>query len=218
MKMFASLLNKHWSKELPDEGKEVIRKITLASNRMGQLIREVLEYSKIAYSTKEFVPIDLHGVLQNVLGDLDLLLEESGTVVEYKGRLPVIEAIPLQMHQLFYNLVNNAVKFRKEGVPSRIRISAAPLSLEEVAELPDLASNEDYITISFSDDGIGFDQQFAEQIFQIFERLHSTDEYEGTGVGLALCKKIVENHRGHIIATSKDGEGAQFRVVLPVAQ
>ncbi len=218
MKMFASLLHKHWSGAISDEGREIIGKITRASDRMGQLIREVLEYSKIAYSTKEFMSTDLHQVLQNVLGDLDLLLNESGAALEYEGKLPVIEAIPLQMHQLFYNLIANAVKFRKEGTSPAIRISAGSLSAAEVKEYPELAQDEAYMRISVSDHGIGFDPQFAEQIFQIFERLHTVEEYEGTGVGLALCKKIVENHRGHISAMSKEGEGAEFTVVFPLNQ
>ncbi len=120
--------------------------------------------------------------------------------------------------QLFYNLLTNALKFRREGVKPEVRISAAPVPASDIATYPFLQQDKRYLEITVADNGIGFDQQFAEQIFQIFERLHSVDEFEGTGVGLALCKKIVENHGGHIFASAKEGKGASFHILLPVSQ
>ena len=217
LRFFASVLQR-FQNELPDEGKEILSKIQLTSDRMSLLIREMLQYSKVAYGIKEFSPTDLHGVLKNVLNDLELLLQETGATIAYDEALPQIDAIPLQMNQLFYNLLTNALKFRKAGVAPVIRISVSPLSDDAIKKYEELSESKTYVEIRFSDNGIGFDEQFAEQIFEIFERLHSTEEYEGTGVGLALCKKIAENHGGHIFATSKNGEGAAFIIMLPVSQ
>jgi two-component system CheB/CheR fusion protein len=122
------------------------------------------------------------------------------------------------MNQLFYNLLTNALKFHKEETSPLIAISSRALSGDEIKSDSNLQTNLSYIEIVITDNGLGFEQQFARQIFQLFERLYSADEFEGTGVGLALCKKIVENHQGHIFAKSTEGEGAAFYVVLPVTR
>jgi PAS domain S-box-containing protein len=217
LKLFTSVLQR-FQQNLPEEAKEVIAKIGTTSERMSQLIREVLQFSKIAYAPKEFVRTDLQAVLENVMNDLELLFKETGARIDCHDRLPEIDAIPLQMNQLFYNLLTNAVKFRKEDVKPVVTISATQLQDEHVKNHPHLQSKRNYIEIVFADNGIGFDPQYAEQIFQIFERLHSVDEFEGTGVGLALCKKIIENHSGHIYAVSSEGAGAAFHILLPVKQ
>ncbi|HVF95729.1 MAG TPA: PAS domain-containing protein, partial [Flavisolibacter sp.] len=218
IKLFASVIEKNWTALLPAEGRNVIQKIMIASDRMSQLIREVLQYSKIAYGEKNFIYAELYPVLQNVLSDLDLLLEDAGAVVDYPASLPVVEAIPLQMHQLFYNLLTNAVKFRTKEEKLLIQISANAVPAETLREFPDLRQDKSYVEVVVSDNGIGFEQEYADQIFQIFERLHSVEDYEGTGVGLALCKKIVENHSGHIYAVSGGGKGASFHILLPEKQ
>jgi PAS domain S-box-containing protein len=217
LKLFASVLHR-FRQKLPDEGKEIISKIGITADRMSQLIREVLQFSKIAYAPKEFTVTDLDEVLQNVVSDLELLLKESGATITHDDELPKIDAIPLQMNQLFYNLLTNAIKFRKEDIKPIITITAALLPHHQLPKHPELRSGKNYIEIVVSDNGIGFDAVYAEQIFQIFERLHSVDEFEGTGVGLALCKKIVENHSGHIYAVSQEGAGAAFHILLPVKQ
>jgi two-component system CheB/CheR fusion protein len=152
------------------------------------------------------------------MGDLDLLVSETKAELVYNEPLPQIDAIPLQMNQLFYNLLTNAIKFRQETVAPRIIITSQLLGAEDVKKYADLKADGQHIEIQVTDNGIGFDQQFGEQIFQIFERLHTPDEFEGTGVGLALCKQIVENHHGHLFAKSKENEGASFFVILPVNQ
>jgi two-component system CheB/CheR fusion protein len=218
IKLFASILSNRFAQSLPDEGKDVVQKMATTVERMGNLIREVLKYSKIAYGVREFSPTNLDEVLKNVLTDLDLLLQETGAQIQYPEPLPVIDAMPPQVNQLFYNLLTNAVKFRKPDTAPVIRITHKLLSEEEAGKHAELKLHGQFLEIVFADNGIGFDQQFAEQIFQIFERLHSTDEYEGTGVGLALCKKIVENHYGHIFAMAQEGGGAAFHVILPLHQ
>ena len=216
IKTFAAVLQKTYSVDLPGEGKDVIGKIRLSADRMSQLIREVLEYSKLTHGSREFISVDLDTILQNVLGDLNLLITETGALIDYPVPLPVVDAIPLQINQLFYNLLTNSIKFRTPATLPLIAITFRLLSEERRRELSQLRENISYLEIVVSDNGIGFEQQFGIQIFQLFERLHSTDEFEGTGVGLALCKKVVENHHGHIFAISKEGEGATFYVILPV--
>jgi two-component system CheB/CheR fusion protein len=218
IKTFTAMFAKNFAAGIPEGGMELIHKINRSSARMSQLIKEVLEYSKVTHGNQAFVQTDLDLILRTVLADLDLLILETGAVIHYKQALPVVDAIPLQMNQLFYNLLTNALKFRKEETSPLIAISLRALSGDEIRSDSNLQTNLRYIEIIISDSGLGFEQQFAKQIFQLFERLYSADEFEGTGVGLALCKKIVENHQGHIFAKSTEGEGAAFYVVLPVTR
>lgn len=185
---------------------------------MSLLISELLEYSKLTHASREFVPTNLDTVVKNVLSDPDLLISETSASVYYPEPLPVIDASLLQMNQLFYNMPINALKFRKETERPVLSITFRLLPREGMERFSQLGEEGAHIEIIVADNGIGFEQQFAEQIFQLFERLHPMDEYEGTGVGLALCRKVVENHHGHIFALSEENEGAAFHVVLPVKQ
>ncbi|MBA2329350.1 MAG: PAS domain-containing protein [Flavisolibacter sp.] len=218
IKTFASSFIRSFGENVSADGREVLYKIQTAADRMSQLIREVLKYSKLAQAAREFSQTDLDSCLKAVLIDLDLLISETDASVIYKESLPVIDAIPLQMNQLFYNILTNAFKFRKENTAPEVTVSFRPLSAEEASSRANLGESRTYIEIQFSDNGIGFEQQFATQIFQIFERLHSVDEFDGTGVGLALCKKIVENHHGDIYAVSVENEGTVFHIILPLVQ
>ena len=218
IKTFISILDRRFSSNLPSDGKGVIDKIEVSADRMSQLIKEVLQFSKLAYGTREFIPTDLNAILMNVLDDLDLLVAETKALVHYKEHLPFVDAIPIQMNQLFYNILINSLKFNREPVSPEITISHRMLSKDDVRTYTNLNESIPYLEIKFSDNGIGFDQQFAEQIFQLFERLHSLNDFEGTGLGLALCKKIVENHHGHIFALSQEEKGSTFHVILPVKQ
>lgn len=217
IKTFISVLNRKFLRQVPDDAKEYLGKIKASADRMSQLIHELLEYSKVMHTNKSFSRINLDQIIKDVLGDLDLLISETNAVIEYKAPGPVIDANALQMNQLFYNLLTNALKFYKEDVPPHICITFRNLSEEEVL-LASLPGDRPYIEFCVSDNGIGFEQNFAEQIFLIFERLHAVDEFEGTGIGLALCKKVVENHHGLIFAKSRKNEGSEFHVILPVFQ
>jgi len=203
---------------VPDDAAELINKINKAADRMSLLIKEVLEYSKLAHTNKGYVKTNLDTVLKAVLNDLDLLLTEKKASIEYKEALPAADAIPLQINQLFYNLLTNAIKFQNKLSTPVITVSFRWLSKNDLAQHAELQNDSPYLEITFRDNGIGFDPEFADQIFQLFERLHSVDEYEGTGMGLALCRKIAENHNGKIYATSREGEGASFYVLLPATQ
>ncbi len=217
IRTFMTLLN-HRLADVPADAKVLIGKINKSADRMSQLITEVLEYSKLAHATKGYIQTNLDTILRNVLNDLDLLLSESNVTIEYKDALPMIDAIPLQMNQLFYNLLTNAIKFHTKRIPPVIVISYRQLFEADLLEHADFKNDIPYVEIKFSDNGIGFEQEFSDQIFQLFERLHSVEDYQGTGLGLALCKKIAENHNGKIFAISSKSKGASFYIILPVAQ
>jgi signal transduction histidine kinase len=186
-------------------------KIDSSASRMSTLIKGVLSYSKLS-GVSTYAPVDLNAVLRNVLDDYELLISQKEAIVNV-SQLPVINAIELQIFQLFSNLVNNSLKF-SERQPV-IDISSRNVSSIEYEQY-NLDTAKQYISIQFKDNGIGFEPQFSEKIFTLFQRLNNKREYEGTGIGLALCKKIVENHNGLIHVASTKGEGSIFNVFLPI--
>lgn len=188
-------------------------KIDTSSARMLELIRDVLSFSQLTQLKPHYVEVDLMEIMETVKRDFELLIEEKGAVI-ISTKLPVIVAIRVQILQLFSNLVSNSLKFSSKKVQPSIHISARKLTADEVAARS-LNTKFDYQMLTFRDNGIGFDQENATQIFNIFERLHSKTEYEGTGIGLAMCKRIAQNHHGDIFATSSPGNGASFYVILP---
>lgn len=191
-----------------------IDKIKESCSRMEALIKDVLAYSRLTNLEKKFVKTDLNEILKNVLNDFEILIEEKQATIVSDPLLAVM-AIPLQMNQLFHNIIGNSLKFTNKDVPCRIEIKSRMLSKEERAS-KGLIADDLYCEISIADNGIGFKQEFDETIFKIFERLNTRDKYEGSGIGLALCRKIVENHYGKIFVTSKENNGTTFYVMLPV--
>lgn len=190
-----------------------IEKVISSAGRMSVLIEDLLNFSRINKTDEKFEMVDLNNVLENVINDFEVLVNQKNATIT-KTPLPRIKAIPIQMNQLFFNLVGNALKF-SEANPL-IEISSRQLPEEEVKMYPLLQnSTRKYIELTFKDHGIGFDQSYAEQIFTIFQRLNDKNKYTGTGIGLAVCKKIVENHNGVIKAEGKRGVGAKFTIVLP---
>ena len=188
-------------------------KIKGSARRMSALIKDVLNYSRIDKNEALFASVDLNHVLNSVKSDYENLIREKSAIIK-SARLPVINGIESQLRQLFANLISNSLKF--SSAHPEITITASILTADEIKDYPALETGRSYLGISFSDNGIGFEQQYADKIFMIFQRLHSRMEYGGTGIGLALCKKIAENHHGIIKATAKPGEGAVFLVLLPV--
>ncbi len=202
---------------LPDNGKNYLDKIVNSSKRMTRLIDALLNFSRISRVDTKFVRTNLNEIVRGLLPDFDLILNEKGAKI-FMENLPVIEAIPVQMGQLFHNLISNALKFAKENVPAEIKISSRRLQEEEVRQYKTMDESVPYVIITFQDNGIGFDSEFAEQIFIIFQRLHSRHHYPGTGIGLALCRRIVANHGGSMHASSAEGQGATFDIILPIKQ
>ncbi len=181
------------------------------------LISDLLNFSRLAKDGNPCSEVDLEAVVENVRTDFELVVQQKNATITC-GKLPVIEAIPLQVNQLFYNLVGNSLKFSRPGQAPVITISARDFPPAEVKKFPSLTAGVDYVEIIFRDNGIGFRQEYAEQIFTIFQRLNDRQAYSGTGIGLALCRKIAVNHHGEIFAISKENEGAEFHVILPKYQ
>jgi PAS domain S-box-containing protein len=227
---FASLLERESGEHRNEREKMFMEKVVQSAGRMQHLIDDILAFSSLRISNEAFETTDLNAVVKQVLSDMEIRIEASGATVQ-ADPLPVIEAIPSQMGQLLQNLISNAIKFRKEGVLPVVQISSQVVSADEVKDYgwkdeKTLAlrgttynwSREQFVKLRISDNGIGFDEAYSEKIFEIFQRLHSNKVYEGTGIGLAICKKIVDNHHGSISADGKPGEGATFTILLPLSQ
>ena len=215
IRIFVDMLQKQ--DESVGAGKERLEplgRIRSSADRMAQLIKDLLSYSRLGVADNSFVPTDLNTVVLTALRDFDLLIEETKARVHVSS-LPTIDAIPLQMNQLFYNLIGNALKFQRAGVPPVLRISSQRLGAAEITRYPNLDQDRTYYRIVVQDNGIGFHQEFVDKIFVIFQRLNAKERFPGTGIGLAICRKIVQNHRGEIQAIGKEGEGAEFHVLLP---
>lgn len=216
------LQDKH-KEALSTEVKSYLNKIEGSSKRMTSLIQDLLNYSRLLQHEKLFVKTDLNETLKNILSDFELLIHEKKAVIK-SDTLSIIDAIPLQINQLFYNLISNALKFSKEDVPPVITITSRTLSKKAIKKYPTLVTLSEvegqpkYIEIIFKDNGIGFEHKYAKQIFTIFQRLHNKETFIGTGIGLALTKKIIENHHGEIFADAKENKGAEFHVILPIKQ
>ena len=181
---------------------------------MRVLINDLLQYSRNNRTEKIFEKIDLNEQLGNTLSELSQSIEDKKAIINH-SELPKIKEIGFQIQQLFTNLLSNSLKYAKEDVTPVINISSKEIIAKNEPSLKD-DTNKKYHKIEFKDNGIGFDQENAEKIFLLFNRLHGKTEYQGTGVGLAICKKIVETHDGQIFAKSKLGDGATFTVYIPV--
>lgn len=190
-------------------------KINQSSGRMKQLIQDMLNFSRISNSEDAFVETDLNQILESLIIDFELLLKEKEAQINYPN-LPTIEGIPMQLSQLFANIINNSLKYT-ENKPV-IDITCKKLDAEDFKNHSKLDPEKTHYQMDFTDNGIGFEQQYSEQIFAIFQRLHGKQTYSGTGIGLALCKKIVENHNGIIYGKGEPNKGATFTIILPQQQ
>jgi len=193
-----------------------LNKISEASKRMSRLIEDLLNYARLQNSESVMVPTDLKKIAESVVQDFDLQIIQSHASIEI-GHLPTIMAIPLRMNQLFHNLLSNALKFMPRERQPVISIQSSLLSETEKKKFDSLNQQFNYHRIIFKDNGIGFNPEFSEKIFVIFQRLNGRSEYEGTGIGLTICRKIVLNHYGIIFANSKEDEGSEFNIILPEA-
>jgi signal transduction histidine kinase len=202
-KTFIGRLQEEYENILPEKGKDYLRRMQIASDRMSAMIEGVLQYSSLNGIDQVNTNVNLNEIIKSIEADLEVIIHQKKVEI-IKDELPVIDGMPVLIYQLFYNLINNSLKFSKENPV--IRISS---SVEVVNE-------RQYAKIMVADNGIGFGQEHATKIFDAFSRLNTKDKYEGTGLGLALCKKIVERHHGSISATGEEGKGAVFTVLLPI--
>jgi two-component system sensor kinase FixL len=196
------------------EGREYLERMQSAAARMQKLIEDLLTFSRVISATQPFVPVDLGVVTREVLTDLEVRIEQSKAKVEI-GTLPTIEADPLQMRQLLQNLIGNALKFQPPDSQPVIKIYAE-IRKSPFADAGKPMATDELCELTIEDNGIGFEEKYLDKIFSVFQRLHGRTEYEGTGVGLAVCRRITDRHGGTITAKSELGKGARFLVTLPV--
>jgi light-regulated signal transduction histidine kinase (bacteriophytochrome) len=210
---FGERLQMKYSDVLDKDGNFYLGRMMAAAQVMRDLIDNLLEYSRISGMNHEFVKVPLQQAVDNVISNLELQVEEAGAIIKV-GNLPAIDAIPSQMEQLFNNLISNAVKFSNNQEHPLIEISAEKASAEELLQWP-LLGNRQVWKLLVKDNGIGFEQEDAIRIFQIFQRLHGKAEYKGSGIGLSICKRILEVHNGVIYAQGEPGKGASFVALIP---
>lgn len=210
IKAFGDLLISKHGKVFNDEAMDFLERMRNAAERMQILMESLLTYSRVATKAEPFTSVDLNKVIRNVLNDLEWRIKQTEAEIRVKDLL-TIEAEPNQMHQLFQNLLGNALKFHGDRKPI-VKVSCRTRSS------PRGTLGNETCRIYVEDNGIGFDEKYLERLFAPFQRLHGRNEYEGTGMGLAICNRIVERHGGSIEASSSPGNGARFTVTLPLRQ
>ena len=214
IQIFSSLM-KDKENDLAPDIRKYLDKIVESSGRMKNLIVDILNYSRLSANISRVENTDLNEVVNEIIEDFELIINEKKATIRVND-LPVLNVKRGQIRQVFQNIISNALKFSKPGEPPLIEIFSTRISQKSF----DAEQNEDglFYLISIKDNGIGFDEKYVNNIFDLFERLHSKDTYEGTGIGLAIAKKIIEKHHGLITASSKTGGGAEFKIILPISQ
>jgi light-regulated signal transduction histidine kinase (bacteriophytochrome) len=208
---FGNLLHEEYATDLGD-GQEYIERMRNAATRMRVLIDDLLTFSRVATKTLPFSPVNLATIARDVIDDLDTRIRETQGTVAIES-LPTIDADPRQMYQMLQNLLGNALKFHRPNVTPIIKVTA---KIQDSAPT-DESSTVQQCILTVEDNGIGFDEKYLDKIFTVFQRLHGRNEYAGTGIGLAVVRKIVERHGGQITATSSSGIGSRFIVTLPTS-
>ncbi|MBI4681673.1 MAG: HAMP domain-containing protein [Nitrospirae bacterium] len=212
--LFGGLLKDRYAELLEDQGRDYIERMQKAVQRMQELINDLVTYSQVTTNAGSIIPVDITAIVHKVLADLKV--KEVNGRVEV-SELPTIDADPLQMQHLFQGLIGNALKFRKKDEPPFVKINCT--LIQNKAGKPDNgAPNNKFYQITVEDNGIGFQEEYSERIFDFFQRLHSSSEYGGAGIGLSICRKIAESHGGSITAKGMPGQGAKFIVTLPASQ
>ena len=210
---FISRLEARDYQNLTETGQQYFERIKVAAGRMRLLIKDLLQFSRTNKSEKVFEMADLNEILEAAKHEIAESISDKSAIIKSE-HLPTLKVIPFQIQQMFINLLGNSVKYSKANVPPEIQIDYRKISLQQIGQLV-LPAKKDFHKFTFSDNGIGFSEEYSQRIFELFSRLHNKDEIAGTGIGLAICKKIVENHKGYILAKGKPGEGAVFEIYLP---
>lgn len=214
---FGDRLKSRTGESLDEQSGDYLQRMCNAAARMQTLITDLMAFSRVEIKGQAFVPTELGVIAREVSADLETRIEEAGGQVEIE-ELPTIDADPMQMRQLLQNLIGNSLKYHRAGVPPVVRIYSQKLDARSPESMDESALARQLCQILVVDNGIGFDEKYLDRIFNVFQRLHKKGEYEGTGVGLAICRKIVDRHGGTITARSTPGQGTTFVVTLPVRQ
>lgn len=217
IRTFGSRLRAEFGDALPEKAKLYIEKMESAAARMYTMIDGVLDYSTVSAVEQMLEAVDLNEIVRHIESDLEVVIQQKAAVINY-ANLPTIEGSAILLHQLLYNLIYNSLKFSRGDKKPLIMLDATELKGSDAKRQWNVNPKADYVQLSIQDNGIGFSQDQAGQIFKTFTRLNARDQYEGTGLGLALCKKIVERHNGAISAAGMEGMGAIFKIVLPLQQ
>jgi len=215
--IFGDRLTDKYNEVLGVEGQDFLDRMVNASRRMQMLIKNLLAFSRSTANNDALQETNLNSLLENVVSDLELQIEQKGATLSV-GELPTLCVVPSQFRQLFQNLIINALKFCKDDCAPHIIIYAEKIRGLQIPGMNSNSFHDEFYRIHVKDNGIGFESQYADQIFTVFKRLHSFDKYEGTGIGLSICKKIVEKHNGFITAESQVNEGATFIITLPLVK
>lgn len=214
IRAFGDRLSSKYAEVLEGSGQDYIERMQNAAARMQTLINDLLKYSRVGRINEPAQPVELDDIIRNILNDMESAIQDTQAVINVSS-LPVIQGEPSQFRQLFQNLISNAIKFRVAGKRPEVNITAEEVDASSLEEIEGLAQSPVYYKLKVQDNGIGFDEKYLDRIFNIFQRLHGRSEYKGTGIGLAICRKIIENHGGYISAESIPGEGATFIIILP---
>jgi len=212
---FGDRLKSRTGESLDEQSGDYLQRMCNAAARMQTLITDLMAFSRVEIKGQPFVPTELGVIAREVSADLETRIEEAGGQVEIE-ELPIIDADPMQMRQLLQNLIGNSLKYHRAGVPPVVRIYSQKLDARSPESMDESALARQLCQILVVDNGIGFDEKYLDRIFNVFQRLHKKGEYEGTGVGLAICRKIVDRHGGTITARSTPGQGTTFVVTLPI--
>jgi len=214
IRTFSDILVHRHDHSLDKKAGEYLEKIERSARRMQLLIDDILSFSRFTGNSEAFSPCNLAEVTEQVLSDLEVMIKEKKALVHVR-ELPVLNAVPGMMNQLLQNLVSNALKFAKKDTAPEIVISSKKIKGSRIPNIAPNLKEKNYYTITVSDNGIGFEQQYNDHIFVIFKRLHNSSDIEGTGIGLAICRKIAERHNGYIYASSRPDKGADFTFAIP---
>lgn len=215
IKTYTNLIIEDEYENMPAQAKQYFGTIIKSASRMQQLIQDILSFSQMNTFSVEMKEVDLNVMMNEIIAHYDDQIRMEKLIIK-AGHLPVIRGIPFQFTQLFQNIISNAIKYSRENVIPEISISAEPIGPDHIP-LQNVDRSRRYHKVTIRDNGIGFDSQYGDKIFELFQRLHGRDEYSGTGVGLAICKKIVQNHEGYIYASGTPGHGAEFTICLPMS-
>ncbi|QJW90379.1 PAS domain-containing protein [Spirosoma taeanense] len=211
---FGELLLEQYEHLLPGNGQDMVRRMQSSAERMSILIRDLLAYSRLSLKPESVQGVNLRQIITDIQTDLETTIQEKSAQLIVTN-LPVLHGNPIQLRQLFQNLISNALKFSQPGIQPQVTIKARTLSFEDIPATIPHHKQQSWVAIDVIDNGIGFEAQHQERIFQLFERLQSRHKYAGTGIGLAICRKVAENHGGTVLARSQPGKGATFTVYLP---